>query len=119
MSSLNQARFSKIAIALLIGVFVLLGSPGGALAQDPLDTPRASGQVGERFDGFAQVRSGGGDIQALVDRINGERRKVYQDLAAKEGTNADAVGRVFARRLLDKAPAGTWFLDESGNWRQK
>ena len=119
MSLSILARFSKVAAALTIAALVLLNAPLSAYAQDPLDAPRASGQVGERFDGFAQVRDGGGDLNQLVDRINGERRKVYEDLAAKEGTNAEAVGRVFARRLLDKAPAGTWFLDENGNWRQK
>lgn len=105
--------FSLVLLALLIAPN--LGHAQGKL----LDGPRASGAVGERFDGFATVRDGGGDVQKLVDQVNADRRKVYEDVAAKENSSVDAVGRIYAARIIASAPGGTWFLDESGNWQQK
>ncbi len=112
--------FSRARRLVALALILLMVAPGLAVAQAKLlDGPRASGAVGERFDGFAVVRSGGADIQQLVDQVNAERRSVYADVAAKEGTNVDAVGRIYADRIIQSAPGGTWFLDEGGNWRQK
>ena len=112
--------YSRIGRLLFLVLLVLLIAPNTGYAQGKLlDGPRASGAVGERFDGFATVRDGGGDVQQLVDQVNAERRKVYESVAAQQGTNANAVGRVYAQEIIEGAPGGTWFLDENGNWQQK
>jgi len=107
---------------LLVLVAVVLMLPVAALAQGrPLDAPRAAGQVGERFDGFAVVRDANApaDVRALVDQANAERRTLYQQRAAGNGTTPDAVGKIYAQEILKAAPAGTWFLQESGQWVKK
>jgi len=98
---------------------VLVG--GMALAQSrPLDAPRASGQVGERFDGFAVLRDAGAtSLKPLVDQVNAERRKLYAERAAADKASVDAVGRIYAAEILKSAPAGTWFLQENGQWIRK
>ncbi len=118
----RTTRFSKLgrAFGLLLLVFAVIPN-GPAFAQSKLlDGPRASGVVGESFDGFAVARDGsGGAERQLVDQVNAERRKVYQDVAAKEGTNVDAVGRIYAQQIISNAPAGTWVQDGNGNWARK
>ncbi len=112
--------YSRIGRLFSLILLVFLVAPNLAEAQGKLlDGPRASGAVGERFDGFATVRSGGADVQQLVDQVNADRRKVYEGVAAKESSSVDAVGRIYAARIIASAPAGTYFLDENGNWQQK
>lgn len=106
-------------------VFCLLACAaltGQANAQSrPLDAPRASGLVGEKYDGFAVVRSPSapGDVKSLVDQSNQERAALYKQRGASDGATPDAVGRIYAKQIFDQAPAGTWFLQESGQWVQK
>jgi uncharacterized protein YdbL (DUF1318 family) len=77
--------------------------------------------VGERYDGLAVVRAPAAapDLRALVDQANAERAALYKQRAATDGATPDAVGRIYAQQILKAAPAGTWFLDESGKWTQK
>jgi hypothetical protein len=107
--------------ALLVLALVLMG-PFGAFAQGrPLDAPRAAGQVGERFDGFAVVRDAGAPaaVKTLVDQANAERRTLYQQRATSDGATPDAVGKIYALEIMKAAPAGTWFQQENGQWVKK
>lgn len=121
----NPSRFSdrRRALsrrALLTASLLLLAAP--ALAQNRvLDGPRASGAVGERYDGYAVVRdrAQAATLQPLVESVNAERRKVYADRAAAERVPADQIGRVYAAEIFRSAPSGTWFLQESGQWTRK
>ncbi|NNE84005.1 MAG: YdbL family protein [Alphaproteobacteria bacterium] len=100
----------------------LLLIPAGVVARaDALDDARAQGAIGERFDGFAAVRDPGAspDIRKLVEDINAKRRKLYNDVSTKEGTTIDAVGRIYARQIVGIVPAGTWILNENGQWVRK
>ena len=90
---------------------------GVALAQS-LDQLRASGVVGERFDGLLVARQGGAP-QGVINDVNARRSQIYADRAKQQGVSPDQVGRVYAQQIMQQAPAGTWFLDEAGNWRQK
>lgn len=95
---------------------------GSSLAiADPLDGPRASGLVGERFDGFAVVRdpNAGGDVKALVKDINAKRRAFYSNIANQQNVSVSEVGKIYANEIFEKAPRGYWFLTSTGAWRQK
>jgi uncharacterized protein YdbL (DUF1318 family) len=94
----------------------------GVAAQDRvLDEPRRSGAVGERYDGFAVVRdrAQAAKLAPIVDRVNAERRTIYSQRATAERVSVEQIGRVYASEILKSAPAGTWFLEESGRWVQK
>ncbi len=103
--------FAALAVALSLAV-----APASAQSLDQL---RKSGAVGERFDGFAVARQGGGSARAIVDQINAKRRQIYAKRASQQGVSVDQVGRVYAKTIQGKAPRGTWFLDQSGRWRRK
>ena len=94
----------------------------GAAVQAPasaqsLDALRASGKVGERFDGYLQARDG--SAQAVVNQVNAKRRQIYEQRAKAQKVPADQVGRVYAQQILKDAPKGTWFLQPDGKWVQK
>lgn len=118
----NRNRFSSLARWLAPALLLLLVQAGAASAQNrTLDAPRAAGTVGERFDGYAVVRdqASAASLGPLVNQINTERRKVYADRAAADHVSPDQIGRVYAGEIFKSAPAGTWFLQESGQWVQK
>ena len=112
-----RRRFLSIMVALPVAAAAAL-FPVAAGAQS-LNALRASGAVGEGYDGFARVRKAGGGARSVVDAVNAKRRAIYAKRAKEQGTAADQVGRVYARQILGKAPAGTWFLKESGKWVRK
>ncbi len=105
-------RLTFLAVAILR---LSLGAPP-ALAQS-LDDLRASGAVGERFDGFAQALKSG--AAGTVKKVNGKRRKIYAERAASEGVSPGQIGRVYAKQIFSKAPPGTKFLRENGAWITK
>ena len=105
-------RLTFLAVATL--VLSLSGPP--ALAQS-LDQLRASGVVGERFDGYAQaLKSGAADV---VDQVNAKRGQIYAERAAAEGVSTLQIGQVYAKQIFSKAPPGTKFLREDGAWITK
>ena len=108
----NFARAMVLAATVL--VLGLSGPP--ALAQS-LDQLRASGAVGERYDGYAEALQSG--AAGVVQQVNAKRRQIYQQTADKEGTSVDQIGRIYARQIFAKAPPGTKFLQENGSWVTK
>jgi uncharacterized protein YdbL (DUF1318 family) len=114
----NPSRFSRrLVLAMLLTV-----AAGGARAQSrTLDAPRSAGTVGERYDGYAVVRDPTqvASLAPLVAQVNAERRQLYAQRAASDGVPVDQIGRIYAAEILKSAPAGTWFLQESGQWTRK
>ncbi len=111
-----RRRFLSIMVALPVAAAAMFAGAAGAQSLNEL---RASGAVGEGYDGFARVRKAGGGAQSVVDAVNAKRRAIYAERAKEQGTTADQVGRFYARQILGKAPAGTLFLQESGQWVRK
>lgn len=111
----GRRRLLAGAAAFGAGLAALLLA-GTAQAQS-LGELRASGALGEAFDGYARARQA--SAQATVRQVNAKRRQIYASRAKQKGTTADQVGRVYARQIMAKAPRGTWFLEESGRWARK
>ncbi len=119
MKRRQGSPLALVAMALLVLGLLTSFATTPAAAQD-LEQLRASGAIGERYDGYAVVReSGAGGASQLVQQVNNQRRGIYEQRAASQGASAKDVGRVYAAQIMQKAPRGTWFLDESGSWRQK
>ena len=87
-----------------------------------------SGAIGMTHDGLLKVR----DLSAVslrerkavktqVANENSDRKSMYREIAAANGQpgwEAD-IRKIFAKRWVDNAPAGWWFQDKKGNWKQK
>ena len=112
----NFARAMVLAAMVLVLGLVLGLSAPPVLAQS-LDQLRASGAVGERYDGYAEALQS--SAAGVVQQVNAKRRQIYQQTADKEGASIDQIGRIYARQIFAKAPPGTKFLRENGSWVTK
>jgi uncharacterized protein YdbL (DUF1318 family) len=103
---------------LVLGLLLAFNAPA-AMAQS-LEDLRASGAIGERYDGYVEVRdSGAAGANSRENEVNAKRRSIYEERAAAQGVTPEEIGQLYASQIMQKAPGGTWFLDENGNWRQK
>jgi uncharacterized protein len=103
--------YMLVASVLCVSV---ISSPAWA---DQLDELRASGAVGEAFDGYARARDS--SANGFVTELNDKRRDIYIKRAKSDGVGVEQVGRVYAAQIIQKVPAGTWILSENGKWTQK
>lgn len=114
----NTARTLRVLlIALVVG---WAGLSAGPVQAGLLDQAKAQGWVGERPDGFAGVVKAGApaDVRALVDQVNAGRRAEYERIAKQQNTTLNAVSAVFGRKLIGRAPPGT-FVFSGGAWVRK
>ena len=103
------------AAALFVGLATTLAA-GDAVAQDWKQL-RASGALGERYDGFLVARDSA--AASVAAEVNKQRRDLYIERAAEQGTTVDQVGRIYFQENLSRLPNGTWILLEDGSWVQK
>ncbi len=103
----------------LFAAILLLTSALPSMASE-LDDARQAGHVGEQADGFLGLPPGApASAQALVDRINGERRAKYAEIASKNQTSPAAVAALAGKKLVERTAAGQWYRDASGKWQRK
>jgi uncharacterized protein YdbL (DUF1318 family) len=113
----------RSVLAAFAGLFVALagfglGTPAQAASLDEL---RKEGVIAERWDGYVEVRVSNppADAKRIVDRVNAERREVYQKRADQQGVSPEAVAKVYAPKILEKAPVGTYFRKSDGSYVRK
>lgn len=106
--------------AMLFSLLLGLGLSGFALALT-LDEAKAQGLVGEKVDGYVAAVSPTptADVQALIASTNDGRRKVYEDLAKRNGITVEAVAVVSAEKLRANAGQGEFVQNASGQWERK
>ncbi len=113
----GRRRFLSLIPAFAAAAAMVLFT--AAAAAQSLGELRASGAAGEGYDGYARARETGGGVQSVVDAVNAKRRAIYQKRASEQGTTAAQVGRVYAKEIVAKVPAGTWLMMDSGQWTRK
>lgn len=115
--TLTATRRRISLLALLAAALLALPLLSGPVAAQSLDELRASGKIGERYDGYAVARDPG--AADMVTEINAKRREIYEAQAKKQNVAVDAVGAVYATEIWQKVPAGTWLLTADGEWKKK
>ena len=113
-------RKNRILLPLLafLAVFaVILTGPASA---DALDDAKRNGLVGETTRGYiAPVASPTAEVTRLVNDINQRRRAAYEDIAKKNGIPVQQVEALTGKRIIERAPAGTYYQDGGGTWKRK
>ena len=106
---------------LIAGVMTLAGFSSAALAQrDPAyAAARAAGQVGEQPNGYLGVVSGGAAVQAIVDKINIQRKATYADKAAAAGVTINDQGVTFGCNLIAQTAPGEKYRAPDGSWKTR
>jgi uncharacterized protein YdbL (DUF1318 family) len=88
----------------------------------------ASGAVGMTRNGEIDIRDqklvplqDRNQVKKLVARENQDRSALYAEIARANGHPEwePDIRQTFARRWVDNAPGGWWYMDASGAWKQK
>ena len=103
------------SIMMTIAVFLL--ASGVTAWAGSLQDLRASGALGESASGYTVARDP--SATAEVASINEKRKTVYAEKAAAQGVSIEQVGKVYAKEIFEKVPAGTWLQNEQGQWLKK
>jgi uncharacterized protein YdbL (DUF1318 family) len=94
----------------------LLGLAGAAWAQGGVSAAMASGQVGERADGYLGVRGSVPDsVKAEVEQINIKRRALYTSRAAESGVAVEAIAAATACQAMQRVGVGQAY-NLGGSW---
>lgn len=112
----HTIRYLAAALFLLLG----LGCVTTAAAID-LDAAKAQGLVGETPSGYlAPVQEPPSPaVEALVERINRERRARYEAIAEKNDIEVSAVEKLAGKKAIEKTPPGQYVLAPEGRWVKK
>ena len=103
----------------VLGLALALAA-GPAVAQDAVIAARASGIVGERYDGYLGAAGPlSPALRAQVGAINIKRRSLFSNLASRRGVTAQDVGVAAACALLGRVAVGEVYLLEEGQWRRR
>ena len=92
-----------------------------AAAQTPaVDAARASGAVGERYDGYVGVAAPvSAAVRSQLTSINIQRRSLYSRLAASKGASPRDVGITAGCQLLTRVSVGEAYMLGDGVWRRR
>lgn len=104
---------SILAMALLVAV--------PAAAQTPaVNAARASGAIGERYDGYLGVAAPVSQaVRGQVSSINIQRRQLYTNLASSRGVSPEEVGITAGCQLLARVGVGQRYMLGDGVWRRR
>ena len=104
---------------LLLLAALVVGAP--AAAQTPaVDAARASGIVGERYDGYLGIAAPSSSaLRSQVATINIRRRSLYSSLAARKGVSPQEVGITAGCQLLARVGVGQAYLLAENGWRRR
>lgn len=105
----------RVVLGLALALFA---SP--AAAQQAVIAARASGIVGERYDGYLGAAGAlSPSLRAQVGSINIKRRSLFSNLAARRGVTSGDVGVAAACALLARVAVGEVYLLSEGQWRRR
>lgn len=105
----------------------LLGNDAQTIKQNMLQRlPRINelkklGLIGENRQGFLEAvnEKPAADDQALLEAENADRKAVYEAIARQQGTTAELVGQLRAKKIYEQAKSGEFLKQEGGSWAKK
>lgn len=103
--------------ALSGGLVLLLASVSASALT--LDEARSQGRVGETLSGYLAVVTPDAQSQALVERINQQRRQSYDALAKSHNLPLDEVAQLAGQKLVSRAAPGEYVRGINGKWMKK
>lgn len=106
---------------MIVGAMLIAGFVTAAPAQrDPAyAAARAAGQVGEQPNGYLGVVSGGAAVQAIVDKINIQRKALYAEKAQAAGVTINDFGVTSGCNLIEQTQAGEKYKAPDGSWKTR
>lgn len=108
---------SALALALLVGG----GANAAAQSRDPAyAAARASGQIGERSDGYLGVVSTADPaVRRMVEDINIRRRAVYSEKARANNASVEEFAFTAGCLAVARTAPGERYLAPDGTWQTR
>lgn len=105
---------------LLLAALLLAIAPAAAAQTPAVDSARAAGVVGERFDGYVGISgAASATVRSQVSTINIRRRSLYSNLATSRGATLQEVGITAGCQLLARTRPGEAYMLSDGAWRRR
>jgi uncharacterized protein YdbL (DUF1318 family) len=114
-----RVRTAWILALVSLAVFAL-AVPAGALPA-VLEQAKKQGVIGEQANGylgFVKGKKGSAQVSQSLKQVNDQRRGVYQQQAAKKGTDLATYAAVVGQKQIKREPKGHWVRTQQG-WSQK
>jgi uncharacterized protein len=112
-------RVGRMAlVALALGTVAV---PAAAQQRDPAyAAARASGQVGEKPDGYLGIVGGAsGAVRGIVDDINIKRRANYTQRAQAQSATVEEYAVTQGCLLIARTAPGEKYMSPDGTWRTR
>ena len=106
----------------IAGALLLAGVSSAAVAQrDPAyAAARAGGEVGEQPDGYlGLVGAASGELRALVNNINIQRKSAYTAKAQASGATVEQLAFTSGCNLIAQTSAGEKYKSPDGVWKTR
>ena len=104
------------SLGLLLITLMTLSAPAYAL---DLHEARASGQVGEKLNGYVSALKDTADVQALVAEINAKRKQEYARISAENSQPVDVVAKLAAEQIINGLEPGVFYQAADGSWKKR
>ena len=97
-----------------------VAAPAAVAQTAAVNSARAAGLVGERYDGYLGVTGTiSATVRSQVASINIQRRSLYSRLAASKGVSPADVGVTAGCQLLARVSVGESYMLTDGAWRRR
>ena len=114
----TKSTMLKVAGALL--AFGLVAAPAQAQRDPAYAQARASGQVGEKMDGYlGVVGSSNATLQRLVDDINIRRRAIYAEQAQANNATLQEYAFTAGCLAIARTVPGEKYQAPDGSWAER
>jgi uncharacterized protein YdbL (DUF1318 family) len=114
LSSKAPAILRGLAAVLALGAFA------GPVAAQDYASAKASGQIGERVDGYvAVVGAGSAELRRVVDDTNIKRKAVYAGKAQAQHVTIEEYAFATGCTLIAKTSPGEKYQAPDGSWKTR
>lgn len=97
-----------------------LAAPAWADRDPAYAAARASGQVGEKTDGYlGLVGSASGEVRGIVDKVNIMRRANYTERAAAQNATVEEYAFTQGCVLIQRTAPGEKYQAPNGSWQTR
>jgi len=118
-----MVRRSILRLVMIPVVLVTLAGFGLSTASWAMNLQEAKtkGLVGEQPNGYLGLvkADAGSDVKAMVNEINGLRKKEYQSIAQRNKTELNVVETLAGKKAIEKTPSGQYIRLPAGGWTKK
>jgi uncharacterized protein YdbL (DUF1318 family) len=111
---------SLVLAGVLLGLAVPVTQASAQAASPVLAAARASGEVGEKTDGYLGYPSApSAEVRRAVDELNIKRRAYYAERAAAQRSTVEEYAVTMGCQLIAKVKPGEKYQAPDGSWRTR